>query len=245
MSATGPAKNRREISQKHTRKREQTRALIYQQALRLFQRDGFENTTMRSIAKATGLSAGAAYYHFASKEDIVIEFYRQSEIAVRAELPRICATSTDFFDRLTALLEFRLKQFQTHRKFVSVLFQNEVAPESRTSPFHPEMRTLRAEAVDVFARLIEDSRMKILPELRPHCADLLWLYQLGILLFWLHDASARQKSTRRLLALSMPVLRQLFRLQRLPFARGLTRGVVDLLTEFSFATPVRPNVPAT
>lgn len=218
---------------KKTPKREQTRALIYENALRLFQQHGYDATTMRRIARESGLSAGAAYYHFASKDELVLEFYLQSEIQLRAELPAIYSASPDFFERLKAVLEFRLQQFHPHRKFVSVLFQNAIRPDSPLSPFHSDMYSIREEAVDVFARLLHLARLKILPELQPHCAHLLWLYQLGILLFWLHDGSTGQKRTRRLMQLSLVVLRQLLRLQRLPFARQLTRSVIDLLAEFS------------
>ncbi|MCR9144141.1 MAG: TetR family transcriptional regulator [bacterium] len=235
MSARNSKKGTRKSrdSAKATPKREQTRALIYETALQLFQREGFEATTMRAIAEAAGLSAGAAYYHFQSKNDLVLEFYVQSEAELRSQMERICASSPDFFERLEALLVFRLEQFETHRKFVGVLFQNAIEPDSPLSPFHPEMLALREEAVAVFAHLLDSSRLKILPELRPHCPHLLWLYQLGILLFWLHDLSPNRRRTRRLIQLSMLVLRQLLRLQRLPFARQLTRSVIELLAEFS------------
>ncbi len=215
-----------------TRKREQTRALIYETALALFQRDGYADTTMRRIAAECELSPGAAYYHFPSKDDLVLEFYIRSEAGLRAGLPAICERDSDFFERLRGVLEFRLRQFQPHRKFVGILFQNAIEADNPLSPFHPDMLALREEAVGVFARLLELSRVKLLPELREHAPHLLWLYQLGILLFWLHDQSAGQKRTRRLLALSLGVLRQAFRLQRLPFARPLTRSVIELLTEF-------------
>jgi AcrR family transcriptional regulator len=235
---------------KGTPKREQTRALIYETALALFQREGYEATTMRRIAEEAGLSAGAAYYHFKSKDDLVLEFYLQSEARLREEIPKIRRRTSDFFERLQAVLEFRLRQFQPHRKFVGVLHQNAIEPGNPLSPFHPDMFALREEAVGVFEGLLELARLKILPELRPHCAHLLWLFQLGVLLFWLHDASPGQTRTRRLIHLSVAILRQLLRLQRLPFARRLTRSVIELLTEFSLknsaasrlknASPARP-----
>src|SRR6476619_378113 len=54
---------------------EQTRRHILQTALALFRERGFEQTTIRDIAGRAGLSLGAAYYYFKSKEAIVGAYY--------------------------------------------------------------------------------------------------------------------------------------------------------------------------
>jgi AcrR family transcriptional regulator len=56
-------------------KSEQTRTLILETALRLFQERGYDRTTMRAIAKEAGVSVGNAYYYFSSKEHLVQGFY--------------------------------------------------------------------------------------------------------------------------------------------------------------------------
>ena len=45
---------------------------ILAEAARLFLQKGFEKTSMQDIMDATGLSKGAIYHHFASKEDILL-----------------------------------------------------------------------------------------------------------------------------------------------------------------------------
>src|SRR6267154_2884607 len=54
---------------------EETRRQILDTALTLFRERGFEDTTMRDIAGRAGLSLGAAYYYFNSKEAIVGAYY--------------------------------------------------------------------------------------------------------------------------------------------------------------------------
>ena len=49
-------------------KGEQTRALILETAMRLFQERGYDKTTMRAIAAEAGVSVGNAYYYYAGKE---------------------------------------------------------------------------------------------------------------------------------------------------------------------------------
>ena len=51
---------------------EQTVQLILDTATRLFLQKGYDETTLQDIIDATGLSKGAIYHHFASKEAILI-----------------------------------------------------------------------------------------------------------------------------------------------------------------------------
>ncbi len=48
-----------------------TRSLILETALLMFARDGFDRTTVASIARARGLSDAAVYYHFPTKRHIL------------------------------------------------------------------------------------------------------------------------------------------------------------------------------
>lgn len=49
-----------------------TRARIQQVALELFAEQGYERTSLREIAERLGVTKAALYYHFKSKEDIVL-----------------------------------------------------------------------------------------------------------------------------------------------------------------------------
>src|SRR5262252_7981132 len=57
------------------KKGELTRSHILAAALRLFRERGFDSATMRDIAEAAGMSLGASYYYFPSKESIVSAYY--------------------------------------------------------------------------------------------------------------------------------------------------------------------------
>lgn len=76
----------------HLSKSEQTRALILETAMRLFQERGYDRTTMRAIAKEAGVSVGNAYYYFEGKEHLIQGFYdriaAEHQVAVRDILAR-------------------------------------------------------------------------------------------------------------------------------------------------------------
>lgn len=67
---------KKNAKQKETGKSQQTRFLLFKTAILSFQKEGYDETTMRTIAKKAGLAVGAYYYHFKTKEEIVLEFYR-------------------------------------------------------------------------------------------------------------------------------------------------------------------------
>jgi AcrR family transcriptional regulator len=53
--------------------KEQTRALLVEAALRVFAERGYEEAKVEDIAAAAGYSKGAYYFHFGSKEDILLQ----------------------------------------------------------------------------------------------------------------------------------------------------------------------------
>jgi len=61
-----------------SRSGEDTRAAIQRIALELFTAKGYEPTSMREIADALGIRKASLYYHFAGKDDLLIELLTTS-----------------------------------------------------------------------------------------------------------------------------------------------------------------------
>ena len=59
------------MSPRHT----DTRRRAVEVALELFTEQGYDKTSLRQIAARLGFSKAAIYYHFASKEDILMELH--------------------------------------------------------------------------------------------------------------------------------------------------------------------------
>lgn len=62
--------------------REDTRRRIYQAAVAIFCRDGYVAARIDDIAAAAGVSHGAFYFHFATKEEVLWQYLRISEARV-------------------------------------------------------------------------------------------------------------------------------------------------------------------
>jgi AcrR family transcriptional regulator len=80
-----------------TAPRTDTRSRAQKVALELFAEQGYEKTSLREIAERLGVTKAALYYHFKSKEDIVLSF------------------TDDYFEEIDRLLEWAKEQPQTER----------------------------------------------------------------------------------------------------------------------------------
>src|SRR6185295_13574955 len=126
---------------------EETRRQILETALALFRERGFEETTIRDIARAADLSLGAAYYYVKSKEAIVGAYYDyvQEEHLVRSR--EAFSRGGDLRDRLRASLHSKIDIMQEDRRLLRALFRYGGDPEHALSWFGPATREQRQLSV--------------------------------------------------------------------------------------------------
>ena len=65
-------------------------------------------------------------------------------------------------------------------------------------------------------------------ELRARLPELLWLYSLGIVMFWVHDTSPGCAKTYELIDRTVPLADRLVSLSRLPVLRSTLAEVVSI-----------------
>lgn len=208
-------------------KSQATSARILDTALELFQTKGFDQTTMRDIAAAAGMATGAAYHHFASKDAMVMAFYQRSCDEMQPLLESALAGARGLEQQLSALIRAKLEYFEPNRAVLKALLKNGADPQHPLSPFSADTRAIRATDVEWFRRILADVSMP--RDLEPHLPDALWLFQMGIIYFWITDTSVRQKRTTRLLEITVKIVVQLLRLANLPLARPLRKPVLELI----------------
>jgi AcrR family transcriptional regulator len=75
------------------KQREETRRRIYLAALEVFRRDGVAQCRIEDIAKLSEVSRGAFYFHFPTKDDVLIELLRESQKPIAAKLLELPKTA--------------------------------------------------------------------------------------------------------------------------------------------------------
>lgn len=176
-------------------KGELTRQHVFDTAVALFRKRGFEQTTMRDIAQAAELSLGAAYHYFASKEELVRAYYEW----MQDEHERLTPGNGDLKQQIRSLLTTKLELMRKDRKLLIALFDNLGDPSHPMSVFGRATGGVRARSVAQFTAPFDDPTIP--PALRGLLGRGLWLSHLGLFLFFVHDRSKGQAATAELLEL--------------------------------------------
>jgi AcrR family transcriptional regulator len=210
-------------------KAELTAARILEAALELFRERGFDAATMRGIAERAGVATGAAYYYYASKDAIVMDFYERASAEMRESIRLALEKAEDLEDGLSRLISVKLLHFGPNREVLRALLHNGADPKHPLSPFSLETKHIRDLDIASFQQLLEQTRVRVPRDLAPYLPVLLWFFQMGMILFWVTDDSAHQSRTAKLLPLACKVVSSLVRISSLPLMRPLRRPVVNMI----------------
>ncbi|MBD3548098.1 MULTISPECIES: TetR/AcrR family transcriptional regulator [Streptomyces] len=225
-------KNVQETKPAKAAKSEQTRTLILETALRLFAERGYDRTTMRAIAQQAGVSVGNAYYYFTSKEHLVQGFYdRIAGEHAEAVLP-VLEGDRDLAVRIRGVLLGWLDVAEPYHRFASQFFKNAADPDSPLSPFSDDSSAARDAAISIHERCLAGADVKSDPQLAPLLPQLMWLMQMGLVLYWVYDRSEGAERSRRLVERTAPIAARAISLSRFRVLRPLVRQIHGLLVEF-------------
>ncbi|HEY2961071.1 MAG TPA: TetR family transcriptional regulator [Pyrinomonadaceae bacterium] len=220
-----------------TLKGDQTKALILETALQIFRERGYEETTMRAIAEKADVSLGNAYYYFHSKEHLIQAFYqRLHDEHLAAALPALEKTDT-LKARLLTVMRLKIDVMKPYHQFAGVLFKTAAHPESPLNPFSDESDPVRQQSIELFAKVVEDTKARIPKDLKAELPYLLWMYHMGIVLFWIHDPSTGHRRTHRLVDHTVDLIDKLIHLASNPFMRPLRKQALRLVDEIREALP--------
>ena len=212
-----------------TAKAEETRERILDAALKLFRERGFDETTMRDIATAAGVATGAAYYYFRSKEELVMAFYVRTAEEARDIIPAEVARSRDLRRRIHSIIDLKLRQFEDHRRLMVALVRIGIDPKHPLSPFGEETHTMREESIEFFRLAIADAKPSVPKDLAADLPRLLWLYLMGMILYWIFDESRGQRKTRLLLDGTLDLVVRLIQISSLPMMGPLRKRLLAIV----------------
>ncbi len=118
-------------------KRSSTREKILGVALRLFSRKGFKETTIKDIAKEVGITEGAIYRHFSSKEEIINSLLKEITQELRQKIFESIERGKNDEERLNniidALLEYAFTKPESFR-FLNLYHLLKESPQVENLP---------------------------------------------------------------------------------------------------------------
>jgi AcrR family transcriptional regulator len=143
-----------------------TRERILDIALELFTEQGYDKTSLRQIAERLGFSKAAIYYHFASKEDILMELHLRLHEFGRGILSSIepgemsLALAGEILDQL-------VEQMMGHRALFVLFQRNQAALDE----IHRQRHDGAHEDVEIaFRRVLANPEIALRDRVRIACA---------------------------------------------------------------------------
>lgn len=122
-------------------------------ATRLFARNGFEGTSVQDIVDAAGVTKGAMYHYYGSKDDLLFEVYHQLLTMQISRLGDIAKGSGTAQERLRAAAIDVVESSLQNLDDMIVFFRSlHMLPEDRQTQIRAERRTYH----DQFKSLVEE-----------------------------------------------------------------------------------------
>ncbi|MEW6624821.1 MAG: TetR/AcrR family transcriptional regulator [Bacillota bacterium] len=124
-------------------------------ALELFYKKGYENTTIKDIIDELGVSKGAFYHYFASKEDVIVALAKEfteravriiSEIFKRPDLSAVEKMNKVF----EAISEHKIREREHHSKFKASL-----ESEDNLKLKHEIVFFMKQDVLEFYKKLID------------------------------------------------------------------------------------------
>jgi AcrR family transcriptional regulator len=174
---------------------------------------------------------GNAYYYFASKEELIQGYYERIGVEHEAAVVAPLETERDLERRILIVAGTWLDIVQPYRAFAGQFFKHAAEPTSPLSPFSQASTPARERSIAMWRSVVERSDTKVAKGIADELPELLWLYFMGHVLFWVHDQSENNVRTRRLAERTAPLVVRAIGLARVPVIRGTIDDLIGLIAE--------------
>lgn len=149
---TKPARRRRNSSEGSRRED------IIEAAAGRFAAGGYDATTMRDIAKETGILAGSIYYHFSSKEELLLAVHAEAVRRIREHVAARVDPDADPWTQLRQASASYMQILADARQFAEVVLTE--FPRRRSVSIYNRMVEDRDEFEAVFRRIVDKLPLK-------------------------------------------------------------------------------------
>jgi AcrR family transcriptional regulator len=139
------------------RNKQQKRRRIYLVARKLFEKQGYDSTTMRQIARAADVGEGTVFLYARDKRELLFRIFKDDLTAVFDEAFRQVPRDARFLEQLLALLTPVLRFLQPHGALARIMVRETF---NLTGPAAEESAELRAGISAKFTHLLREAQQR-------------------------------------------------------------------------------------
>ena len=183
-------------------KKQETRRRIVACARKLFNDKGFEQTTTRDIAKATGIAAGTMFNYFPTKEALAMTIVDEALEEAGTEFEARMRGDETLDEALFAHVAVGLRHLAPHRNYLGEVLETALSPFAREVVCE-QSQQLRVSHLETVRELIASRGLPTPEAPSGMTMHLYWTLYLGVLSFWAADESPNREDTLVVLDQSM------------------------------------------
>jgi AcrR family transcriptional regulator len=135
----------------------QKRRRIYQVARRLFEKQGYDSTTMRQIARAADVGEGTVFLYAKDKRELLFRIFKDDFLVVIEEGFQRISPEAPFLDQLAAFVTPWLRFLQPHGALARIMVRESF---SMTDSAGEEYEAMRENLNSKFGRLLQNARQR-------------------------------------------------------------------------------------
>ena len=147
-------------------------------AAQVFAQRGFHATTMRDLARATGMSLAGMYHYVTGKDELLYQIQERCFTRVTKGAIGAVAEGVDETDRLDRFIRHHVTFFAEHMNEMKVLSHE---AESLTSKHRKKIHHLKRRYVDLLLKLIQETGA-----CPPHLDERVATYALFGMMNWIY-----------------------------------------------------------
>jgi len=164
--------------------------------VREVRKKGYGAVTLRDVAREAGLSDGAIYKYFASKEKILLAYYAAKMDRLRLEGEALAGNSSySLVEKMQSLLEFQIGQYEGEKDFLEKTFHPTFIAASL---MWAEVAAMRKAYLGTVRAFLDEAQAEgEIPEIAwPGIVEeMLWCHYIGVMRYWLNDDSEHHEDT--------------------------------------------------
>jgi AcrR family transcriptional regulator len=135
----------------------QTQALLLAAAVKLISSQGYQQTSLQQIAAEAGLTKGALYHHFRTKEEVLRRIHDEMMTEVIAASRPVMDAGAGAEETLREMIRVHLHVIETHGEAIGVFLRERRAfgPENWS-----ELKKQRDEIENMFVQIIAEGQRR-------------------------------------------------------------------------------------